>query len=79
MVRASSRRRKDSAAATPAPVTTVEREDAGFVAPRSNRVDRVPVDAVAADAERNVVPVAEAGRRWIVPTRSDDEEESMPI
>ena len=80
VVRASSRRRKDSAAAAPAPVTTADRDTVEFVA-RDGDVDddRVPIADVEADAERDVEPDAMELRRWIVPTRSNDEDESIPI
>ena len=78
VVRASSRRRKDSAAAAPAPVTTEDRDEAGLVA-RDVDVGRVAVVDVAADADRDVEPDAKELRLWIVPARSDDEDDSMPI
>lgn len=76
-VRASSRRRKDSAAAAPAPVRTVARDDTGFEAP-DLVVERVPVADIGVDSERDVSPGAAEVRRWIEPPRSDDEE-STPI
>ena len=80
LVRASRRRRKDSAAAAPAPVNTADRDDVGFTG-REVDADRLPiVDVdVGTDANRDGPPVAVDVRLWIVPSRSDDEDASVPI